>query len=107
VAEITDPSMSHYNSKSAQSKSHSLMCDLIPTATSTYQNIPVNKYRSLPPNISPPVPSEQAKFDQISLQENQENTISVKSSEEDSLSISGKKKEDKKKKKKKSFFRRN
>ena len=74
--------------------------------TSTYQNIPVNKYRSLPPNISP-VTIEQAKYDKISLSETQNQTTSansIKSSEDDNISQTDKKA---KKKKRSSFFRRN
>lgn len=75
------------------------------TTIATYQNVPVNKYRSLPPNVSPP--GEQAKYDKISLQESQVQlrAQSVKSSEDDSASLRGSEKgKDAKPKKRKSFF---
>lgn len=97
----------------------------------TYQNVPVktSKYRSLPPNVSPPtsgqeqlqqVSANSAKYDQISLQSEGSHSVgqlrsagqqSVKSSDqEDSASLrgennkTGKSATDAKPKKRKSFF---
>ncbi len=97
----------------------------------TYQNVPVktSKYRSLPPNVSPPtsgqeqlqqVSANSAKYDQISLQSEGSHSVgqlrsagqqSVKSSDqEDSASLRGennkmgKSATDAKPKKRKSFF---